>query len=429
MPNKSETTDSQSGSLANFNFDGDDEFFGIPGSGVKKEEDGAATLKEVKGTGKAGAESTEISEVKTDEDPDEDDEVEFFGDKDKKPKKAAAKKEEAEKPAEEEEEEEDDEKETTTSAKDKKGKEDKETADEDEPEDAEFFTTLAEELVEKGIFQNVELKKGEKISQDKFFELHDAEIEARTTETIAALFEELDDDAKAFIKFKKDGGRTQDFVSTFSKSLDIEELDENDDKQRDKVITHYLRTVEGLDDTEIADRKAWLKEGGKEKTYATKYFNSIKKADQKAKEELISKQEKAAEKREQDAAAFNESITEVISKTEAIGVFPITKEEQKSLPAYITKPTVKVGKNKYAPPFQAKLMETLRAATLKDQKNLILMAKLFKSDFDVTELVKSTKTEVIKNTRSKLIKHKETGAKPASSGNTEKTTLADFIDS
>ena len=163
-------------------------------------------------------------------------------------------------------------------------------------------------MKEKGIFQNVEIKEGEEIDEDKFFELQDSEIESRVEETFEAFFEELDDDGKAFLKHKKAGGSTQDFMQVYQNTISIDGVNLEEDKDQDLVLAHYMRTVDTMDEDEITDRIEWLKENGKKKSFAEKYFNKLKDIDTERKTALAERASQMSKQREESAKKFNEDL-------------------------------------------------------------------------------------------------------------------------
>jgi len=290
--------------------------------------------------------------------------------------------------------------------------------------DDKFYTTLASELKEKGIFQNVEIKEGEEIDEDKFFELQDSEIESRVEETFEAFFEELDDDGKAFLKHKKAGGSTQDFMQVYQNTISIDGVNLEEDKDQDLVLAHYMRTVDTMDEDEITDRIEWLKENGKKKAFAEKYFNKLKDIDTERKTALAERASQMSKQREESAKKFNEDLDKELNSTESVGSFSFGKVDKKGLMNFITKPTVKVGKNKYITEFQAELGEIFKGEG-ENKKKLLLLAKLVKSQFDVKDLIEETKTKVVKDAKSKL-QQSRTGVRPSTSGGNNKKSLSDF---
>lgn len=440
---------SKESSLEDFTWDtaGNADFFGVPGTAAGTEEK-KTTMDEI------------LKEVA--EDDDDDSEVTTL-DTSKKEKKKPAKKDKNEE-GEEEEEDEDEEKEEEVSFS--FGAEDEEEEDEDEededkskkktsdkkekvskeaskdkskkkPEaeqtDGQFYKTLASELKEKGIFENIELdEEKEELTEEEFFTLQENEVEARVTETFEAFAEEMDDDGKAFIRFKKNGGNTADFISVYVDSpvpdFGGKEFDPKNETHRKVVLETYLTLVEKLDDEELADRLTWLKENGKDQAMSEKYYGKLTDIDAKQKAALLKHAEDKAKEREESTKAFNKNLQDVLNKTDVVGKIKITKDDKKKLADLITKPTVKVGKNKYIPSFHSKLGTILRAGTPEDTAKLIVLAKLVEGDFDIKDLVTKVETEVTNKVKSK-IRDAKNGVKPSSSGQYgNKKTLSDFFD-
>lgn len=415
--------DTQTNDLASFDFNDPIDFFGIPAKKGETleapDEDKKEGIKEVKAV---KGEGEEIEEEEIDEEP------EFFKEppkpksNGKPPKEEAVKKvEKVEKVGKIEEAEEVDE-------VDEEGEVDTVEGGEDEGHEEDFYTELAKESKQRGIFQNVDIPKDGKIDEDQYFELQDAEVEARVDETFEGFFEEMDDDGKAFLKFKKNGGTTRDFLTQYLQpGLNLEQFDDENAAQVRLINEYYMRNIEGKDEEEIEDGLNWLKDNGKEKVYATKRFEKIKTAEKKRKEEVQEAARLAADKRESDVKQFNQELMNTLAETEKIGDFQISKAEQKELGAYLTKPVIKVGKNKFVPPFQAKIAQIFRAETEKDKQHLILLAKLIKSDFDVSDLVTETQTKVTRKAKSTLSKIKR-GLMPKTSGTGGGRQLSDYFE-
>jgi hypothetical protein len=433
-------SETQSADLSSFNFSNDEEFFGVkhteddPTETTINAVKGNATKPDDKGVGA----STEIDEVDTLEEDDDEDVTSFFGEEEtkpaKKPKKVEATKPQTTTTTVETEEEEEEETEATVKedkSKVSKKKEEEDVDDEsttgtEEEEEIKLFTTLAKDLKDRKILQSVEVKDGEPVTEDKFFELVGTEIETGIEEGLQAFAETMDEDGKAFVRFKQAGGRTSDFLTHFATGLDIETFDDSDDKQVQQVINYYLTNIEKLDGEELVDRATYIKDSGKQKATATKWFNKIK-DEEKERKELILKTVEDNKKKQEDAhKKFAEGLTKVISETETVGVFPITKAEQKELPAYINKPVVKVGKSKYVPQFQSDLSQILRGETVEDQKKLAILAKLVKNNFDIKDLVAKVETKVTKKSKSALASTK-INPRPASSASTMGRDLASLF--
>jgi len=314
--------------------------------------------------------------------------------------------------------------------KESENKEEKEGKDEvdtesNEEDDSKFYTTLAKELKEKNVFTNVEIPDKD-LTYEEFIELQDAEVEARVDESFESFFEELDEDGKAFLKFKKDGGKTSDFLNMRTNNINLDSFDEDSDKQQESIIRFYLANVDGKDEEDIESNLQWLKDGGKIKATAKKYYNTLKKVDKDSKEAIVKQQAAAAETREKSIKEFNTSVKKIISSSDKIGAFPINKAEQKVLTDFITNPTAKVGKNSFIPEFNVKLNKLLNPKNEEDIKKLVVLAKLLRNDFDVSDITLAKTTEKAKEVRETLKEAKTGLRKVASSGDTRKS-LAEFF--
>lgn len=420
------TNDTNQSSLDSFSFDNpSDGWFGVKSKDLPAL--AADGIKET--TGKAGQEVTNLKESKDqadDHDDFEDDDngvFSFGSDKnvetnepvkevvteaDEEPKKTTPKKKVEE---EEEEEEEDD----VLEAKADEIKVEDEGNEEKSEE--EIFGALVEDFKEKGILQNVELKEGEKITEEKFFELYESEIETRVDETFEAYNEGLDEDAKRFIEYKRKGGPTGAFMQIVAKDVSFDVLDEDDPKQVDAVIQHYLVEFEELEGEELKDRLEYIKDGGKAKKHAAKFFDKIKAFKEEALNTLVENQKKATKAQQDRIKKFNEDLVQVLDKTEKVGVIALDKNDKKLI-EYATKPTVKVPnkKNVYVPPMQVKLAEVMRGETPEAKAKFLALAKVLFDDFNLKEIVAETETKTTKKFKSKIREAASSGFKGKSSG-------------
>jgi len=287
------------------------------------------------------------------------------------------------------------------------------------------FTDLAADLKDKGIFNNVEIAEDKELTEEEFFKMHDDEIESRVTETFEAIFEELGKEGSDFLKYVGNGGNPRTFLAKISNRFNLDELDTDNDAQVNKTLKHYLINFEKIDDEDIDDKMKWLEDSGKKKAYATKYFKIIKETEKEEEAEALALQEQAFKAKQAQVKEFNDTLKEVVGNIKTVGSFNVNKTEQKSLVDYITKPVVKVGKNKYIPEFQAKLRKVLDGKTDKDMEKLAVLAKILKEDFKLEDLETKTTTKVLAKTKSRLASK---GSVIKSISSTPKS-LADYMDS
>lgn len=325
----------------------------------------------------------------------------------------------------EEEEEEEITKEKKTEKEEEKDLSFEEEEEEDKTKDKQddnFYKNLLLDLKDQGIIE-AEIGEDDEIDKDKFFEYHDNEVDNRVTEALEGFMEELDDEGKAFLKFKKEsGGSTKDFLETYQNISSVPKVDSEDPKSYDKFLRYYYKTYESLEDEDIDDKLEWLeeKEGRKEK-YAKKYDTKVQ-ADQEANKEKLSRDATERKKDLDDAKAeFKEDFDKLLNEKDEIKNFKFSAKEKKELSDFVLKPSVKVGKNKYATGLQASLKEAFN-----DKEKLAVLAKLLKSDFDVSSIERSKKTEASKSAK-EAIRTSRTGVKVRNSGSSTKRQLADFF--
>ncbi|MHA1200610.1 MAG: hypothetical protein ACTSQF_14930, partial [Candidatus Heimdallarchaeaceae archaeon] len=268
----------------------------------------------------------------------------------------------------------------------------------------------------------IEIPDEGEITEEKFIEFQDEEIESRVEGALESFMGELDNDGAAFLKHKRDGGTTESFFSAYSKSSEIPKGDIRDEDYQEKLSRYYYANVEKLELEDIDDRIEWLKDSDKLAKYAEKQDLKIKDLDKKSKENLQKQAKKKLELQEKANTAFVSSVKETLDKTDKIDNFTFSPKEKKSLHTFITKSTVKVSENKYQTGMQSKLFETL-----KDPKKRLILAKLLLNDFDVSDVVAASTTKQTKKVRSNIQRTKKTVAPVGSGKSNRKRNLADFF--
>jgi len=256
------------------------------------------------------------------------------------------------------------------------------------------WADLYKTLKSKGI---ISVETEDDIDEEKFLELQEEEIEARLDETIQAFMDELDEDAKAFLKFKKEGGNTKEFFKFYSETSKVPELDITNEKSQKKFLEYYYRTYEEMDEDEVDDKIQWLEETGKMSKYAEKYSDSLEEEGERYKEKLLANQKAAAKQQEDNRKQLITDLKKVIDNNTEIKDWALTPKDKKDLHPYMTKAAVKVGNNQFLTQFQNDLQNVF-----KDKEKMILLAKIISSDFDVKDIKAKAKTEVIKETKQRL---------------------------
>lgn len=437
-------SEEQQGSLAEFAWDeGTASFFGQGGDSSFAEEDNTEASQVVKEitvdddddeveevfqnkTGKPKAPTKKEAqtakakaEPETDDD-DEDDDADFsFGNEDDDDDEPSG------------DEDEDEENKPKDKSKDKPAKSGKEKVQKGAEANEELFTDFALDLKDRGIFQHVEIAEDDKIDSDKLYEFVDQEVEGRVDETFEAFFDGIGDEGKDLLKHLRAGGTTRDFVRVYGNtSLNIQDFDAKDKKNREQVIAHYIRTTDSeADEDDISERIEQLEESGKAEKMAEKYFQRIKAQEDRDKVELANRTKAEEQARIDNAKNLAKYLTSSLEKTDEVKGFKFSSEDKKHLNRLLLDPKIKVGKNKYVPEFNFKLGEILKAATPEATQRLFLLAKLVDTDFDMSDFKVKAKTEATREAKSR-IKAAKRNVRPSSAGNHNngKRALAEFID-
>lgn len=291
------------------------------------------------------------------------------------------------------------------------GTKDDESSDEvgdEDADDATVYRSLANDLKTNGIitsdFTEEEITDGE-----SFLEVFEKEVNSRLEEEVKNYAEGFDDDGRAYLEYIKNGGTTVDFVKLFvgHAELPVESVDTSE--KQEAFLRYYLKTIEGDSDEDAEDQIEVLKESNKLEKRANAAFKKVNGQLEAVKNEKLKQQAefvKADEKRKTD---FVVKLSETVKDKKSIGDFDLSNTDKKGLVEFIAKATVNVGGRKVTA-MQAKLNEIYQ-----NPEKLIILAKLVKSDFDLTDVIKKTETKVVKKSL-KVISDTKKGVQKRSSG-------------
>lgn len=296
----------------------------------------------------------------------------------------------------------------------------KETKKDDDKESS-VYDDLYSDLKDQGIF-TIDNEEEESLDADKFFELYSEQIDQQVNDRIEGLFSEMDDDAKAFLAYKRQGGSTEEFFKTYSQGTTVlGEVDIEKETDQDKVIRYQLET-EGWEEDDIADRLEFLTENGRKKKFAERYLKRIEDEEEDQKQEILDNQAKRAKQIKKDKQKFKTELKDTLEEAEEINGFSFkTEKDKKEILNFLTLEKHPVSKTRSITSFQKKLGEAL-----KDKDKLLVLAKLLKTDFDMSDFAKNTITKKTRKTKSRL--EQRSGLRPKKSGSSNKgKTLAELF--
>ena len=260
-----------------------------------------------------------------------------------------------------------------------------------------IYDDVYKDLKDYGILKHVNIEEDEQLTPERLQELYeqdyDEEVNARINNWAN---NELDEEAKAFIKFKRSGGKTKDFLQVYSNTSDLPEGDIEDENFQDEIIRYQLRK-EDYDHDEIEDVLETLTNNGKKKQRASRYYEKIEKQIEAEREELLNKQEEAKKQAILQEQSFRNGIKETLTSNKSINGFKIADKEKNQLFDFLTKKSIKVNNNYSVTPFQKKLSEVFQ-----DTNKLVVLAKILNSDFDFKDFKKQVETETTRKVKSNL---------------------------
>ena len=284
-----------------------------------------------------------------------------------------------------------------------------------------FYEDVYKDLKEAGIFKHVELEDGEELDADRLYELQQEEIEAEVTSRLDAwASQELDEDAKAFIKFKIQGGDTSEFFKTYQNTSEITLGDIEDEDYQDNLIRYQLQK-EGWDRDEIEDRLEFLTESNKKSKFAERYHDRLIKEQEKEKQALVKQAEEQKIRAKQQEEQFRASIKDTLDTNKEINGIKFTDKDKGNLINFLTK-REKLEDGRVITGFQRKLSESFN-----DPKKIALLAKILNDDFDFSSFEKSAitkKTKEIKRNIEQRQSMRPTGSGSSSGAN----SLASLFD-
>lgn len=289
-----------------------------------------------------------------------------------------------------------------------------EEADEDKSKektstaDGSIYEDVYKDLKEAGIFKHVELEDGEELDADRLYELQQEEIEAEVTSRLDAwASQELDEDAKAFIKFKIQGGDTSEFFKTYQSTSEITLGDIEDEDYQDNLIRYQLQK-EGWDKDEIEDRLEFLTESNKKSKFAERYHDRLIKEQEKEKQALVKQAEEQKIRAKQQEEQFRVSIKDTLDTNKEINGIKFTDKDKNNLINFLTKKE-KLEDGRVITGFQKKLSESFN-----DPKKIALLAKILNDDFDFSSFEKSAITKKTKEIKRNI--EQRQSMRPSGSG-------------
>lgn len=278
----------------------------------------------------------------------------------------------------------------------------KETKVDEDDEGDDIYTALAKDLHELGYIPEVK----DKFDAAKILDTLEASLEERIDSGVEQVIEswktQIGDVGAKFIQFTINGGNPNDFFSTLAKqSVDI-----STERGQELFLRDYL-IEQGMDAEDVDAQIELYKENETLEKYAKKYHSKVKSQADAEQQRILAETEARKREREEQIRDFNNNLKKVARDTDHIlisgkggkelGKINFTEVEKRSLVNYITQNTVQKGDR-----FVSEFTEDFNKIYKEKPEKLLLIAKLLKNDFDLSDFVQSQVSEQIKEVKSNL---------------------------
>lgn len=279
-------------------------------------------------------------------------------------------------------------------------------------------------LKEKGLVK-FEVEDGKTLTEEEAEGLIEDSWEAGIEEALDQEIKELPEEVKNLIKYATKGGNVGELLSkmvTYATSPINKNSDISLETTQIAAITADLRSQD-FDQEYIDTQIEFLKDSGKLATIGEKAYNKIVAAQEKEIQQEVQNKKAEVENNKIKAREYKLKVTNHVNSLTEVGGLPLSKEDKKILPIYISEPTVELKDGRFVSELQADIFKAMS-----DPNKIVLLAKLVKSDFDFSAVVRRGVTQqsnevkkVIQNADKTALKSSETVR------NVSKKSLADRL--
>lgn len=295
-------------------------------------------------------------------------------------------------------------------------------------EEGESIATL--NLLKKRGLIDYELEEDEELTAERAEEILEDSLDNMFEDRIEELFSEVPEIVKDMNKFVLKGGDINEFLESISKQNKSgikEGLDLEEEANQELVVREALKE-EGYDSEYIKAQIEFLKDSNRLKSHSETHY---KKWEAKYKEEqraILKSREEAIEKEKLDKRKLKAKVSDFLKQTEEVSGFPISYEDRKQLPDYMTERTVKLDNGNTITNMQRDLMRVLNSPVGSIQIAKLLKAANADGELSFEEIKKETETKVTKKVRENVRRNKNSIISNSAEGkNSKKRPLADYF--
>tara|TARA_R100001377_G_scaffold85310_1_gene71459 strand:- start:5947 stop:7146 length:1200 start_codon:yes stop_codon:yes gene_type:complete len=284
--------------------------------------------------------------------------------------------------------------------------------------------TLAH-LKEKGLM-DYELEEGEELTEEKAATIIEDNWETGIEDRVGELLEDLPQSVKDLNKFAMAGGDVGKFFAAFAKGVpSTGDLDMSIVADQESLVRESLK-AEGYDKDYVDTQLDFLKDSNKLKVFAENKKAKQDQAKETESAELATSQRAAATARKNQLKQTKTALSGSINKLEDVKGITLSKQDKKELPTYMVDRNIKLQNGSSITTMQKDLMEALQ-----DEGKALFIAKLLRTDFDLTEIQSKVEEKITKKVKDGIRRNTKDvkGGKSSSSRNSTKPkkSLADYF--
>lgn len=254
-------------------------------------------------------------------------------------------------------------------------------------------------LKDKGLIDLDENLNLDEMSEDEIEDQLEDVIEASNEAYFADQVKELPPIAKNLLKIAASGGDVGAYIATVANGLtsNLKKGMDLSTEANQELVMRNLLAKEGKDAEDIEHEIEFLKSKDKLAGVAEKKYNKWEADVEKQEEDLLAKETARKKQAKENTRKYRTEISEFLGKAKDVASFPISITDKRDLPSYIANPVYETANGNAISEFQKDLYEVM-----KDNKKVVALAKILKSDFDFSKLVQKGAQAALKDTKDKL---------------------------
>jgi hypothetical protein len=268
-----------------------------------------------------------------------------------------------------------------------------EASEEDDTEDSENpLKVFASELAERKLLNLPEDWNGD---EESLFDAYESTVEDKALQMIKQAYKVDDPKVDGVLKFLKNGGNINEYISTYEQTNWVDVNIEDEDNAT-ALVKNYLISVKGLDEEESDELVKGYTEKGKLFTQASKIQSDLQSFREDQQQKLIESQEEYMKIQREQYVKTVSKIREVIQKGKSNNVV-IAKNEKNNLEDFIFSP-LDIKNEKGEIVGNSTGFKKILNEYLSDPEKMVALAyKLYEGFSD-----KSDKVEIASREKSKL---------------------------